>query len=63
MASGPASHVKPNFWRASPGAAREAAPEALPNGPIVGSAEPSVTHALGEIKKEKQVRMLYIRHA
>ena len=36
MASGPASHVKPitkqTFGSASPGAAREAAPEALPNG-------------------------------
>jgi len=38
MASGPASHVKPvtkqTFGRASPGAAREAAPEALPNGAL-----------------------------
>ena len=36
MASGPASRVKPvtkqTFGRASPGAAREAAAEALPNG-------------------------------
>ena len=36
MTSGPASHVKPvtkqTFVRASPGAAREAAGEALPNG-------------------------------
>jgi len=36
MASEPVSHVKPvtkqTFERASPGAAREAAPEALPNG-------------------------------
>jgi len=39
MASGVASHVKPvtklPFGRASPGAARGAAPEALPNGAIV----------------------------
>ena len=39
MASGPASHVKPvtkqTFGRASPGAAREAAPEALPNGAYI----------------------------
>ena len=39
MASGPASHVKPvtkqTFGRASPGAAREAAGEALPNGAYV----------------------------
>ena len=39
MASGPASHVKPvtkqTFGSASPGAAREAAPEALPNGALV----------------------------
>ena len=39
MASGLASHVKPvtkqTFGRASPGAAREAAPEALPNGASV----------------------------
>ena len=38
MASGPASHVKPvtkqTFVRASPGAAREAAGEALPNGAL-----------------------------
>ena len=38
MASGPASHVKPvpkqMFGRASPEAAREAAGEALPNGPL-----------------------------
>ena len=38
MASGPASHVKPvtkqTFGRASPGTAREAAPEALPNGAL-----------------------------
>ena len=40
MASGPASHVKPvtkqTFGRASPGATREAAPEALPNGAEIG---------------------------
>ena len=41
MASGPASHVKPvtkqTFGRASPGAAREAAGEALPNGALLDS--------------------------
>ena len=41
MASGPASHVKPvtkqMFGRASPGAAREAAGEALPNGALLDS--------------------------
>ena len=55
MASGPASHVKPvtkqTFGRVSPGAAREAACEALPNEAIVlarvserrvGFAEPAV---------------------
>ena len=39
MALGPASRVKPvtkqTFGRASPGAAREAAPEALPNGALI----------------------------
>ena len=39
MALGPASHVKPvtkqMFGRASPGAAREAAGEALPNGALL----------------------------
>jgi len=38
LASEPASHVKPvtkqTFGRASPGAARETAPEALPNGAL-----------------------------
>jgi len=38
MASEPASRVKPvtkqTFGRVSPGAAREAAPEALPNGAL-----------------------------
>ena len=39
MASGPASHVKPitkqTFGKVSPGAAREAAGEALPNGAVM----------------------------
>ena len=39
MASEPASHVKPvtkqTFGRASPEAAREAAPRAVPNGALV----------------------------
>ena len=41
LASEPASHVKPvtkqTFVRASPGAAREAAPETLPNGVYICS--------------------------
>jgi len=42
MASKPASHVKPvtkqTFGRASPGAAREAAGEALPGGAVISQA-------------------------